>query len=189
VRWRGQPEEFLLTTPSSKKWPATRSAAMRIGAFVRQHKYETRVVNGATCNSACTLIWLAGTTRHLDQHARLGFHSAAATLYPPYERYEQGDLIMGKYLAALGVPKEVIDLQPQADPCCFNYVGHEQAQAWGLLGKVPETQTQTAIPILTIPTPKPKPKALGGYVIIRSETPEPSAGSFFKPMPYAPFSR
>jgi hypothetical protein len=25
VRWRGQPEEFLLTTPSSKKWPATRS--------------------------------------------------------------------------------------------------------------------------------------------------------------------
>ena len=24
-RWRGQPEEFLLTIPTSKKWPATRS--------------------------------------------------------------------------------------------------------------------------------------------------------------------
>ena len=24
VRWRGQPEEFLLTTPNWKKWPATR---------------------------------------------------------------------------------------------------------------------------------------------------------------------
>jgi hypothetical protein len=25
VRWRGQPEEFLLTTPSSRKLPTTRS--------------------------------------------------------------------------------------------------------------------------------------------------------------------
>jgi hypothetical protein len=29
VRWRGQPEEFVLTTPNWKKWPATRSGSPR----------------------------------------------------------------------------------------------------------------------------------------------------------------
>ena len=33
----------------------------------------------------------------------------------------------------MGVPQEVIDLQPKADPYCFNYVDHAQAEAWGLL--------------------------------------------------------
>ena len=29
VRWRGQPEEFVLTTPNWKKWPGTRSGSPR----------------------------------------------------------------------------------------------------------------------------------------------------------------
>jgi hypothetical protein len=70
--------------------------------------------SGAICNSACTLIWLAGSFRHLDRYARLGFHSAATTLKPPYKRSEPGNAMMALYMANLGVPQQVIDLQPKA---------------------------------------------------------------------------
>jgi hypothetical protein len=36
-------------------------------------------------------------------------------------------------MAGLGVPQQVIDMQPKADPCCLNYIDHAQAKAWGLL--------------------------------------------------------
>ena len=53
--------------------------AAKIGRIVRIQKYETALHNGSICNSACTLIWLAGSLRHLERRARLGFHSAATT--------------------------------------------------------------------------------------------------------------
>jgi hypothetical protein len=108
-------------------------AAINIGRFIRLHKYETRVHKGAVCNSACTLIWLAGTVRHLDRYARLGFHRAATRRRPPYERHERGNAAIAAYMASIGVPQQVIDLQPKADPCCLNYIDHAQAKDWGLL--------------------------------------------------------
>jgi hypothetical protein len=124
------------------------AAAMRIGSFVRFREYETRVHNGSVCNSACTLIWLAGSFRHLDRHARLGFHSAATTRMPPYKRHEGANATIAAYLAGLGVPQQVIDLQPKADPCCFNYIDRAQAKAWDLLSDRSAKRQQA------LPTPK-----------------------------------
>jgi hypothetical protein len=33
----------------------------------------------------------------------------------------------------MGVPQQLIDLQPKADPCCANYIDHARVKAWGLL--------------------------------------------------------
>ena len=74
------------------------SAATNIGLRIRSHNYETRVHSGAICNSACTLIWLAGTYRHLDPKTRLGFHSARAR--PPYARLEEGNKKIAEYLTS-----------------------------------------------------------------------------------------
>jgi hypothetical protein len=124
------------------------AAALAIGRFVRLRNYETTVHNGAVCNSACTFIWLAGTFRHLDRRARLGFHSTAKQGKPPYERSEPGNAMVAAYMASMGVPQQVIDLQPKADPCCLNYVEYAQAKAWGLLSDRPAKQQQA------LPTPK-----------------------------------
>ena len=72
--------------------------------------------NGAVCNSACTFIWLAGTFRHLDRQARLGFHSTAKQGKPPYERSEPGNATVAAYMAGMGIPQKVIDLQTQSRP-------------------------------------------------------------------------
>ena len=36
-------------------------------------------------------------------------------------------------MAGLGVPQQLIELQPKADPCCVNYIDYAQAKAWGLV--------------------------------------------------------
>ena len=123
------------------------SAATNIGFRIRSHNYETRVHSGAICNSACTLIWLAGTYRHLDPKTRLGFHSAREKR-DTSARFEEGNRTIAEYLTKLGTPQQVIDLQPKADPCCFNYVGYAQAKAWGLLSDRSAKQQQA------LPTPK-----------------------------------
>jgi hypothetical protein len=122
--------------------------AIIIGRFIRLRNYETRVNNGAVCNSACTLVWLAGTFRHLDRYARLGFHSAATGRSPPSERHERGNAAIAACMASMGVQaQQVIDLQPKADPCCLNYIDHAQAKDWGLLSGSAEQQQ-------ALPTPK-----------------------------------
>jgi hypothetical protein len=56
--------------------------AMNIGSYVRSRGYKTVVINGAICDSACPLIWLAGTARYLGRLARLGFPGASSAAAP-----------------------------------------------------------------------------------------------------------
>jgi hypothetical protein len=41
--------------------------------------------------------------------------------------------LTGNAMREMGVPQKVVDLQPKADPYCFNYIDHARAEAWGLL--------------------------------------------------------
>jgi hypothetical protein len=173
--------------------------AIIIGRFIRLRNYETRVHNGAVCDSACTLIWLAGSFRHLDRWARLGFHSARTQRTPPYERSERGNAIMAAYMAGIGVPQQVIELQPKADPCCLNYIDYAQAKAWGLLSDrpakqqalpTPETQHSAAtVPASSKPAQTPRPD-MPEWVLPKppQAKPEvgragPAAGQFSCPYP------
>jgi hypothetical protein len=127
------------------------NAAAHIGSFVRSHNYETRVHNGAICNSSCVLIWIAGSFRHLDRYARLGVHSAI-TEGERTVRHEGANKIIAVYLRNMGAPQAMIDLQPLADPCCINYIDYAQAKKWGLLSERPAKQ---APPPATLPVPSP----------------------------------
>jgi hypothetical protein len=77
--------------------------AMSIGRRIYVRSYETRVHNGAICNSACTLVWLAGNYRHMDPKTRLGFHSAREKRNTP-ARFEEGNKKIAAYLTNLGHP-------------------------------------------------------------------------------------
>jgi len=52
-------------------------AALAIGQEVRARNPQTLVPAGASCASACALIWLGGTTRMLGADARIGLHALA----------------------------------------------------------------------------------------------------------------
>ena len=119
-------------------------AAIAIARVVRWMRYDTKVHNHAQCNSSCPLIWFAGKHRDLGHVAKLGLHSAS-TWEPPYERYEPGNTAIAAFLTELDIPHPVIALQPKADPCCLNYIDHEQANAWGLLSARPAKLDQQAV--------------------------------------------
>jgi hypothetical protein len=126
---KGMPGAFvILNSPGGDI-----DAARVIGSLIIDNNYGTGVRDGMMCNSACTMIWLAGKPRFLDYNARLGFHSASRLKERRYERDQEGNIQIAFYMRIIGVPQQVIDLQSKADPCCFNYVDYKQARAWGLL--------------------------------------------------------
>lgn len=117
------PEGGIVMLDSPGGYNAT---AVAIGNLIINKGYATGVRYGI-CNSACTLIWLAGSQRLLDFNAKLGFHSAATSIKSS-KRSEDGNLNIAFYMRIIGVPKQAIELQSKADPCCFNYVDYKQAK-------------------------------------------------------------
>jgi hypothetical protein len=113
--------------------------ALSIGRLVRSRLYATAVGEGSICNSACTMIWLAGSPRNLDRRARLGFHSARADALS-WERHEPGNKAMAAYMRGLGdVPQQLIDIQPKADPLSMLFIDHAEAVDWGLVARPKES--------------------------------------------------
>jgi hypothetical protein len=108
-----------------------RPAAL-IGLAIREKGYQTHVESGSICDSACTLIFLAGAYRSMGLGTRLGFHSAYSETGPKI-RSESANLLIAGYLRYMGAPQQIIDLQPKADPNGANYVSRDQAQRWGVL--------------------------------------------------------
>ncbi|MCB1470837.1 MAG: hypothetical protein KDK08_27600 [Rhizobiaceae bacterium] len=49
-------------------------AAVEIGGMVRERRLSTVAIAGRDCASACSLLFLSGQTRTMDEGARLGFH-------------------------------------------------------------------------------------------------------------------
>jgi hypothetical protein len=153
-------------------------AAMMIGGNLRERQFDTVVRSGDVCSSVCPLIWLAGKPRYLGRLAKLGFHSAG---YPdqPGVRSERGNQMIADYFKRIGVPQQVIDLQPMADPgpCCLNYVDYMQAKVWGLLKERPtkqelqEVADRKTVWLKPSPSPFPDPPPPGGQSIIPSGTP------------------
>jgi hypothetical protein len=108
-----------------------------ISQIIRIRGWEIMVPNRAICNSACPLIWLGGVNRSLD--SRLGFHSAAKAPVGSGIRHEEANAFIAGFMRQMGAPEFLIALQPIADPCCFNYVNHDKAEALGPLGPQPTT--------------------------------------------------
>jgi hypothetical protein len=152
------------------------AAAGKIGLYVHFHKWHTRVRNGSVCNSACTLIWVAGVKRKLDGNARLGFHS----VYDVWrQRSEDGNKKIAVYLKMMGAPQQLIDLQPIVDPCCLNFIDRDQALQWRLLDPV---SGPVAAPAKPNEQPPAKPRSMEGPPLrvrnlILKDGEKPSVGS------------
>jgi uncharacterized protein YecT (DUF1311 family) len=117
--------------------------ASLMGYLIRSMNYETRLRSGATCMSACTLIFFAGTYRSMEPGSKLGFHSAFRDTGPKV-RDDAYNKFVADYLTWMGAPQQIIDLQRKADPCCVNYVSYIQAKNWGVLKERPGLAGATA---------------------------------------------
>jgi len=90
-----------LSSPGGEVHPAT-----MIGVLIRDRKLATMVPAGATCASACALIWMAGLPRKLGTRSRLGLHCYRLGLTAT-ECYEPGRAEQELYLKDMGAPPPV----------------------------------------------------------------------------------
>jgi hypothetical protein len=89
---------------------------IEIGKLVRQKHYATVVLDQSTCNSACALIWLAGTPRHLEGQGHLGFHASYSEEGGRLVETGVGNAMVGHYLSQLGLSEKAVIFATSASP-------------------------------------------------------------------------
>ena len=116
--------------------------AMAIGRELRQLGFSTEVRE--YCNSACSLIWMAGATRYLPPGSRLGFHQ-------PREMNHavsiSGVAQEAAYLARLGVTDAAITWAVSAAPTDLRWLTLEDARRFAI-AVVPGSAQTAARPLL-----------------------------------------
>ncbi|WP_421990430.1 hypothetical protein [Roseococcus sp.] len=91
--------------------------ALAIGRYIRENRLQTYVPDSSGCFSACSLMWLAGTERHIGLGARIGFHAAyIAQQGGPGQVSSAGNAVIGAYLSRLGYNDGAIRLFTAAPP-------------------------------------------------------------------------
>ncbi len=78
--------------------------ALAIGSETRARGWSTLVPEGASCASACSMIWLAGQTRMLAAGAQIGFHAMAMIQHGQRTETHDADIYLRKWLTDLGYP-------------------------------------------------------------------------------------
>jgi len=97
--------------------------AQRLAEYVRDHKLSTHV--SRNCESACTLILLAGQTRSADPEARIGFHQPNFPGFTAEQRRAAIESNSQDYIAA-GMAPRFVERAMQASPDQMWYPTHDE---------------------------------------------------------------
>lgn len=106
--------------------------ALEIGKSIRLKGYATGVFNGYACNSACALIWLAGTPRSMARSAKIGFHATYVDVNGRAQESGVGNAIIGRYLTLLNLPEKAVIFATEQSPDSLNWLTAENLSASGI---------------------------------------------------------
>jgi hypothetical protein len=110
-------------------------AGILIGKLIRQKGYETQAYEW--CASACANIWLAGTTRWINEGTMVGFHAAFDKRDNTRAPKQVDGLILG-YYQWLGLSKSAAKKLYDAPPDDLNVVTYDLAKEYGIGYRVVE---------------------------------------------------
>ena len=96
--------------------------ALEIGKLIKIAGFSTYVSSYAPCNSACSLVWVAGSKRFLGEGGKVGFH--ATYIENNGKRMESGvgNAIVGSYLDQLHLSERAIIFATSAAPDEIKYL-------------------------------------------------------------------
>jgi hypothetical protein len=132
---------------------------LSIGRLVRQKGYTTIVPNGATCTSACAVIWLAGSARQAEKNARVGFHAAYYTDKKGRALGESGmgNALVGAYYADLGLSDLAIAFLTKSSPGEITWLNIGEATKLGIKAEIVDASKPVLIAPEEVPQ-KPQPQ-------------------------------
>jgi ATP-dependent protease ClpP protease subunit len=106
------------------------TAAISIGLTIRKKGFETAIIDGATCVSACALAWLGGSPRRMGEGASIGFHRPRNR--KTKEPTARGDALVEAYANELKLPHAALTLLISADRGSMTWMTETQASAYGV---------------------------------------------------------
>ena len=105
---------------------------MMIGEAIRARHFQTGIPNGATCASACGLIWLAGQPRYIGESGNVGFHAAYVVKEGVASEVGNGNALVGAYLSHLGLSYDAIYFITSAAPEDMAWLHPSDAKRLGI---------------------------------------------------------
>lgn len=106
--------------------------ALFIGRLIRQRGYTTYIPMNAICASACAYIWLGGKTRIIGQGAKIGFHTSYQMQNGVPIPSEEGNSLIGSYIAEMGYSFAVMSYVIHAPPKSMQWLTAEDSERLGL---------------------------------------------------------
>ncbi|HEX2009796.1 MAG TPA: hypothetical protein VJN44_02550, partial [Roseateles sp.] len=122
---------FELDSPGGRIYEAERMVEL-----VRKSGAGTRAVGG--CESACTLVFLAGTQRQLMPGAQLGFHRASSGTYNPVFD-EMANRELSATYRRMGLPEYFIERTARTPAHSMWYPKSEELVSHALIAAAPRT--------------------------------------------------
>ncbi|MDY0748331.1 RDD family protein [Paucibacter sp. R3-3] len=114
--------------------------AEKMVAVVRSRGATTRAIGN--CESACTLVFLAGAKRQLMPGAQLGFHRASSGTYNPvFDELATQHLV--KLYRGMGLPEDYVEKTTKTSPRSMWYPSAEDLAAHELI--LPPSRTLDAV--------------------------------------------
>jgi hypothetical protein len=108
--------------------------AVKIAQLLQEMKINTRVEK--LCESACTVVFLAGTVRSATPRTLFGFHSATVTGDPSAAYDVQATLLMSETYRQFGVPEEFIAKVAKVPPDDMYYPTISELQRVGIVSEL-----------------------------------------------------
>jgi hypothetical protein len=106
--------------------------AIDIGETIRLKGYATAVINNSACNSACALIWLAGTPRALSRSGRIGFHAAYSDESGSAQESGVANAMVGRYLTLLNLPEKAVVFATKSPPSQLSWLTSSNYSSTGI---------------------------------------------------------
>jgi hypothetical protein len=149
---------------------------------IRFGKMSTNVGKGATCASACFLIFAAGNTKFANYDANIGVHGASDTNGDETVETGAATVSMARIAKELGVPSAIIGRMVVTPPDDMVWLTPQDLQSMGttMVGKPNQTQTMTPLALdrgLRQTPETPSPSVQSKSTATREDAPTPTWGS------------
>lgn len=126
-------------------------AGLAIGRAVRAAGAGTLVPSGASCASACALIWVGGAQRDIGISGQLGFHSSYVRRGARPVASPAGNALIGDYFRELGLGDATIARLTSTPPEDIHWLSRAELRALEI--------ELTAMPALDLPRRRPSARA------------------------------
>jgi hypothetical protein len=136
---------------------------MNIATTIYEKHLATFVPKGQLCGSICAVMWLAGSTKAVEQGAVIGFHNVYQS--GNGQASAPGNAMLGAFLGKLGLSYKAIQWITEKDANHANVLDRETAENFGIevvtseylphpvqRPRVPQTTSTGPVPVATVNT-------------------------------------